>query len=812
MAKPCLDPTLDEVKDGWPRGRARLARAGLPLYAHWDTGPRPGDPGGPGVTPPVTATIETAPARGGFGRFLERIDSAIMDNVLMQGLTGYLGAPRMRAGNDRALRAIVDAAGQMEGAMNRGYPAQLRRAVNAWGGLPPEDAVKVQALYHQHRDTPTPEFLDAAARISPATAAAAERWRPLVAEDWAYMVNTARVKPDAQPTTNYLPGVRQTVVLNEVLGLGTDPHTATRLVFKQLPHEEGFADPVYQIIPKRAMPFFTKRQVLGTETPLVPFNQVLDIYARAQAGMRAKDQFIEAIKPLLPQVAPGNLKYTLAYVNTLLGRPGASSELWQSMAAGTRLIEASRLLGYNLAAALRNLTQPMDLPLVGIRMKNVGLGFIDSFDPRLAALAEAAGLPVTNAAAIRADLPAVATNGGAMQTLRAWISGESQSLLGRLTNPLGLFQAAERRNLLHAFASGLREAGDRNLSGDDALRFAMGIVDRTQYSFRATRTPLAFHTPLGSVLGQMKTFDLNRWGLLRDALVNRPADFAKWLVGLTVMFGPDVIWPGLDEGVTKRMFGEAVRVPGIVPWIGASLAESVGMPGVQADDVRRFFAFLPGPAIAHVADAATFLSFMVSGTRAVDFGKLVAGDKTAAFEGGVSYDRAAAAGTRSLPFMGVFADRARRALRTWQADGDVRESLDLAEAFGLRPAGAFNTLQDQQSGLEQVLTFTGLTPDRVLLARRALRAEKDVEESMRKVRVEAGKLMAAERLGEAFELVQPLLAAGEQVNLGPRTPQQLLKAILPPAERRLLGGVSPAEAEILTPSRSVFEVLRGTRP
>lgn len=804
MAKPCLDPTLDEVKDGWPRARARLARMGLGTYPHWDTGPHPGDPGGPGIV----GAMEPAPPREGFGRLVEWVNSKILEPAFANGVTSKVFAPRMVAGNDPALKGVIDAAGQMEAMVNRTYAKNLREFGAAWQGVPKEELAQVTALYQTYGKSP--EFYTRAAAISPTVAAAAERWRPIVAEHWDFLKATNRVKLDAEPIPHYLPQVRETVVLNQVLGLGTAEDTTSRLIFKQLPNDEGFQPEPWLRMLGRSQPFFAKYRGLEEATPLVPFQQVLDIYARSQAHMRARDQFVEAIRPLLPMVSPAKLTYTMHYVNTVLGQPGSSSELWRNMSGLLRVIESSRLLGYNLAAAIRNLTQPMDLALAGVSYKNVGLGFMDSFNPQIAAMAEAAGLPVANAAAIRADLPAVAQNGGVMQTLRAWVGGESVGLLGKLTNPLALFQAAERRNLLHSFASGLREAADHGLSGNEALRFAMGIVDRTQYSFRATRTPLAFQGPTGSLIGQMKTFDLNRWGLLRDAAVNRPLDFAKWVVGATVLFGPDVIYPGLDEVITKRMFGESMKIPGIVPYIGGALAQAVNLPGVGPDDVRRFFAMLPGPAIANAADAATFLDFMVRGTKAIDFGKLIAGDKTAAFEGGVSYDRAAAAGTRSLPFFGVAADRGRRALRTWQAEGDVRESLDFAEAFGVRPAGAFNTLQDQQSTLEQVLTFTGLTPDRVLQAQAALRAEQDLTRSEGKLRAEAHKLLLAGRVEEAFAAIQPLLEAGEPINLGRPTPQQMLKSLLPPAERLLLGpaGKSPAAVEALTPSPSVFDVLR----
>ena len=818
----CLFWTLDDaLHQSAPQEMRERALEGLPIPSRFTAGPfdaaqiRLFDPVGPAA----------APRTGGLGGLLDAVGSVLKSGrdvslSLINKFVNPWSVARADRGFDNVLQGTIRTANKL----NREVAIQLERHQAPFETLTDEALEPLKRLFDKHRNDSPEAFLQAVRAADPALEAPARALRDITLDNWAYLKSTGRVAPDAQPVMNYLPIVRETALVDQVLSIELNrPISQIRQV--PVTADEAGAltgyvpDPLYKLVPTKAQEFFLKSRTVGIGAETLSFRDRLDVYARAFARQKVMDQYVKEVAPGLNAIDPRFQQYAANFVNDFLGKPGARAEGQRTAISFIKEIEAARTLAGALTP-LVNKTQIGNVLLTGVGFKNMMRGVAAGQTEEIGLLAKAVGLPVDVLAGPYAgDLVATAQGEGIIPAFRRYIRGETNNTILNALSPLTLFAKSESGaygNIRQAFAAGLYEAKDRGLAGADALRFAMDVTERSQFTASIGRTPEMFRGGTWtSLVGQMKSFNLAQIRLLKDAVVDNPMGLAKWLIAGATLFGPDFIWPGIEEGVTKHLFGEATRTPGLIPYMGAALAERAGM-GFDANDIRRMMAFLPGPAIAHLADAATGLGYLAFGSGTVNFTKLLSIDMPGAMQGGVTADEAARSLTRALPIFGVAVDRVRRAVKEMQAGGEQREGLDLAESFGLKPASGKLT-GERLEPFEMLMVSVGLQSDKMLGEIKQVRAERDLDQARRRMLHEARQFLAAGRTDDAVAVAQRYeQITGEVLRLTRLTRPEREQQALTPIERlQKAPGVrrSPALQEALRPTRPVWEVLGGeTQP
>jgi hypothetical protein len=770
-----------------------------------------------------------APRTTGLGGLWDSITGAVKHGQDVSiGLLNKIVNPWTVANADHGFKNVLEGTIRTANAVNREAAIQLERHRAPFMGLSDELLNKLRGVYDKHAKSSPEEFFQAVRKIAPELETPAKALRDITLENWAYLKTTGRVAADAEPIMNYLPIVRETAAVDQVISIELnrpmsrilqEPVTAT-----STGELSGYVpDPLFKLVPTKGQEFFLKSRTANTGADSLSFRDRLDVYAKSYARQIVMDRYVKEVAPGLNAIDPRYQQYAASFINDFLGKPGARAQGERTAISLIKEIEAARTLS-GILTPIVNKTQMGNVLLVGVSMKNMIKGIATGNLAEVGGLAKAVGLPIEGLAGpFAGDITATAIGEGFIPAFRRYIRGETNSALANAFSPLSLFTKSETGkfgNIRGAFSAGLYEAKDRGLQGAEALRFAMDVTERSQFTAPVGRTPEIFRGGTWtSLVGQMKSFSLAQLRLLKDntqgALTGdtkKMANLAKWLVGGAALFGPDFIWPGLEESITKPLLGEATRTPGLLPYIGAALAERAGM-GFDANDIRRMMAFLPGPAIAHLADIATGLGYITYGSTAPNFSKLLSFDVPGAMRDGVTPDEAARSLTRALPVFGVPLDRVRKAIKAVQGGGDQRDALDLAEAFGMKP-GSGRLIGEKMEPFETVLQGIGLTPDRFMTELQQVRMERDLQEAKRKSVSEVRKLFLAGKPNEAYKIANEYLKRhGEALTSKVVFDRQEKAAqVLTPRERRPLDPAfrrSPEAQAIMKPTRSVLEVLGG---
>jgi hypothetical protein len=711
----------------------------------------------------------------------------------------WLSSPLTMARQDPTLARVVGGTSRAQAAWTSLWNEAAVESTAARAALrkSPEQAQKLVSLYASMPDASPQAFEDAAAALGAEAVAAVRAWRPIAEARFKRMQEAGLIEEGAQPVVNYLPMLREKrrVSISDRFDI----------------QESGsyIPDQWSQVIPERARAFMLNNRKMDDLATYLSWNDLIGIHDKIYTRALVQQRYLDQLAPLtqgpgaelrrdtgiLDEIPKRYRAWAAAYVNNFLGVPTAGSERVRSSVGLIKELEAARTLGMNPGFLAGNKLQVMDAMLLGVSPKNIGLGVAKGATLEIENLAKAAGLLApeyqSNAAA---DIAAGSSGMRVLDLVRRWVRGDVDSALGKATSPLWWVQQSESGmfgNIRQVFAAGLYEGKERGLRGQDLVEFARDIVVRSQYSQETTRKALAFRpgemgqmSPVFELAGQMKDFSIARMGLIRDALQHRPVAAAKWLVGLGVLMGTDAIWPGLSEEVTYRLFGEAMRVPGMIPYVGAALAERVGL-NLDPDEIRRFFFWLPGPAAGHVADLATALDYGLRGEGGWDFGKILRGDFSGSTQG-LSPDRAAQAAARSLPVAGVFADRLRNYAKQLRTGGDLRVAQDFWQALGVSdiPSGA--ELLQRFDPAEAEFAALGLSPDRITLERRSMDVAAEYDQARRRQLTRVNRLFMNDPEAAVKQATSFAESWGVPLELpkGEEPGKALREALVPRGERK----------------------------
>ena len=105
-----------------------------------------------------------------------------------------------------------------------------------------------------------------------------------------------------------------------------------------------------------------------------------------------------------------------------------------------------------------------------------------------------------------------------------------------IMHPLKTFQWAEGPNRKMAYAAGYVLAKDGfGMSAEMSRWYARTTVAHTQFLYDSSTIPNILANPLGSTLGQFKTYIIKTYEMLGTS---SPEQLAKWTLGSTILFGP----------------------------------------------------------------------------------------------------------------------------------------------------------------------------------------------------------------------------------------------------------------------------------
>ena len=422
--------------------------------------------------------------------------------------------------------------------------------------------------------------------------------------------------------------------------------------------------------------------------------------------------YLNELQALLHQGQPREVfkPYLAELVNYFLGTPVSRSgtALTRQLSRILRNVEFSRLIGPNLLSPIKNTAQQINT-LAHTRPTAWVQGYRDLVNPERRALA-------------RQHLGGEDLGKVDLETIQAGLTtlDRLESLTGQVAHVSGtLFRVSEiQGNRFHAFLAGLRDAEHYGLGRRSAIEYALDIVRETQFPGGGPATPRAFRGPFGSLVGQFKPYQIRQSLFIRDLVqkdwkdwtaalsgqrevpltirgktytdaagqpVMRPlGDYgarylpfhrtAKWLSLLTLIGGPDALYPGLDDYLTEQ----GVKLPGLLPAIGIGVTQMMNFGFVNPGDfTRSLLWFAPGPTIGHIQDAA-------SGALGREMGhgleELFSGRE-------LSVDERADRLLRGfIPVGGVLAARGRQALKRGHTPGEERKANTLLEAFGFEKA------------------------------------------------------------------------------------------------------------------------------
>lgn len=365
---------------------------------------------------------------------------------------------------------------------------------------------------------------------------------------------------------------------------------------------------------------------------------------------RNASRLIDAI----PQNKSNLSAWAESYVDRLLGRPTRSEEMFQSLmeflsphgvapralkrysSALRRWTTFSRLGG--AMSGLVNSTQIAvnTAPLIGVRWTGEGLKQImtpgglrelraffakNDIDLGLHMASSESGQLIAGEG-IKADIASAlkrAKLGEGRSAAKAGVEAFERMWMFA-------FNGAERLNRAvtawGAYQKGIREL---NMGKEGALAYAREMVEKTQFNYRQSNIPLILQGPVGSLLGQFKTFFINEVELIAsvDNATRMKMGAAFTAVGglsaITELPGADVL-DYASEALFDRRISEALRVEGgreNAPDLSRFLA--FGAPGLFANvDLSQyvgpggFFELTRGWAGPFASDAAAAGRFAVS--------------------------------------------------------------------------------------------------------------------------------------------------------------------------------------------------------
>ena len=120
-------------------------------------------------------------------------------------------------------------------------------------------------------------------------------------------------------------------------------------------------------------------------------------------------------------------------------------------------------------------------------------------------------------------------------------------------------QISEEFNRVVTYAAGKRQAVEKGLKGDEIVKHAIGLVNRTQFLYQREALPLIMsHSPAGRLLFQFRTFTMNYVNFLTQLVRNKQwPELGKALGALGTLSGTAAVPFGAWDMVRKGLLRNA---------------------------------------------------------------------------------------------------------------------------------------------------------------------------------------------------------------------------------------------------------------
>lgn len=317
------------------------------------------------------------------------------------------------------------------------------------------------------------------------------------------------------------------------------------------------------------------------------------------------------------------------------------------------------------------------------------------------------------------------------------------------------FRWSERTNQRHAAIAGYLEANSRKLEGQEAVNFAKNINRYTQQFGGIVNTPEVFQGPIGSMVGQFKSYPIGFMGIMKDLFtragvganmaltgeasrinpITNQSETAlqhmkpliKFLAATGALGGPAAFVNAFGEDHAQQIVNyindqTALNLPdwtkaGLLGYLGVDLSNQIGFGSLPlSTNLKDMMWFLPGPALSNVADGLTVASYLFdsagvnplfspkAGPRrglALDFQHAFGGDAM----GGISPDDMLSRSIRAFaPVGGPQLDKFHKFYKNQQTGNDEVEALNLLQALGAEvPSGDLIRRSPEQAPIDQHL-------------------------------------------------------------------------------------------------------------
>lgn len=535
------------------------------------------------------------------------------------------------------------------------------------------------------------------------------------------LVDLGLLKPD-KLIPNYLSFVRQT-------------YEAQGQKLVELPNGY-FPVSIKKIIPNKGQAYFLRNRRLTDPPTDLGLKEIWDTYANAYSHLLVNHAMFPRMQTIMENVQDTNkANYLGSMFNYFVGNkggPGASLEIGRDMSNIMKTAQFWRVIGGSFLTPIVNLSQRVNI-LGHASYGNWMRGFLPN--AHLDKRSREMGLidELTGMLGHAGDVDEVWYN--------AIMGGKLKKFGDIIAWP---FVRSEMSNRRHAFRSAFYEAmGKPGMTTEAAEEYAKYVVENTQFITKIARTPAIMRSELGSVVGQFKMYMVNQLGFMETLMRKNPKGAARLMSGAVTLFGPDILFPGMDVMLSRHFLGSPEKSPfkGVIGHLGASMVDRASIFGVGKDDLTSLGQFLPGPAYDHARS-------VMEATLGIDLNFI----DQSKFGMPLTPDQRASKALRSIPFAGAQLNRIRGAAKLMTSEQEDRGALDFMQAMGMETATG--PLHDRVTGGEAALRMFGLYSPRVQERQEMMTMVRGVQDEYREIMGRVNEALAAGRSDLADEMLQ----------------------------------------------------------
>lgn len=447
---------------------------------------------------------------------------------------------------------------------------------------------------------------------------------------------------------------------------------------------------------------------------------------------------------------PEKRAYAVTYVNNLFGRYDKQPFIDPRVAANLRRMEFYHLISGNMLTPLVNLTQSL-FTFSKVSTSNWGKAWYLLAKNAPEFVEPETGRLVPPQYFAEKYLGASGTFNKADEELLA------SGLLGKIAQGVSApFRLSERMNQQHAAIAGFLEGKSRGMNDMDAIQFGKTLNRITQQFGGRGNTPEAFRGPMGSLLGQFKSFQIGMMGLIKDMFTDagqgmqliaegKTAEgmalakpLAKYMLAVGALGGVGHLAGDYPADAVRNFISREaeVEIPkwvnnGFLGLLGVNLANQIGLGALPAtNNARDLLWFLPGPLVSHALDAASVISYVADSVPGLAVApRTLRGqpglEATAGPKRGVDLelsklqlppqpmtpDNVASKFFRAIPYFGPQIDKVHKWAKAAANDNAEIEAMDILQSVGweipsfrqVPSTGTYIRRSPEQGPLEQAM-------------------------------------------------------------------------------------------------------------